>query len=135
MLTIIAFLLPGLFSSSVHAAPVPGADAPRPVARVEVSTFWVDFNDVEVDDHEDEEFTLENTGDVPVKVEDIDFDGDSDVFDLDQSCPDVLEPGDDCDLTVTFHPEEPGRFSGDVEIETSIGRLHVNVSGEAVDKF
>jgi hypothetical protein len=107
------------------------ADA-RPVARVDVSTLWIDFDEVELGDDANDEFTLENSGEVPVEIEDMDLNGDSDVFQFDSDCPDILQPGDDCSIQVTFEPEELGEFSGDIEIETSAGELNVTLSGVGI---
>ena len=99
-------------------------------SRLELSDFWMDFGKVQVGDQESESVQLENTGDVPVAVKDVDFSGD-DGFEVDGGdCERVLAPGESCEIEVTFEPEEAGRFSGEVEIETAIGDLEFNVSGE-----
>ena len=54
-----------------------------------------------------------------------------DGFDVDGGdCERVLAPGETYDIEVSFEPEEAGRFTGEVEIETAIGELEFNVSGE-----
>jgi hypothetical protein len=103
-------------------------------ARLELSDFWMDFGEVQIGDQERETLQLENTGDVAVEITDVDFAGD-DGFDVDGGdCERILAPGESCDIDVSFEPEEAGRFSGEVEIETAIGELEFNVSGEGVHK-
>jgi len=99
-------------------------------ARLELSNGWLDFGQLEVGDTALETIELRNTGDRPVTIFDIDFLGD-DAFQIDGGdCEKTLEPGDSCEIEVEFLPEEPGSFEGELEVETSVGELDAQLSGE-----
>ncbi len=101
------------------------------LARLELSESWLDFGELQVGDSSSETVEIENTGEVSVRIEDVDFGGD-DSFQVDgNDCEGVLAPGKSCEIEVQFEPEEAGRFRGDVEIETPIGDLEFQVLGEA----
>jgi|GEM_PF-2622516 len=102
--------------------------------RLELSDRWIDFDEVELGDSDSQTLTLENTGDRPVEVYNVDYSGD-DGFQVDGGdCEGILEPGRSCDIEIQFEPEELGRASGEVEIETSVGDLDVNVDGRGVSE-
>ena len=102
--------------------------------NLELSDRWIDFNEVELGDSDSQTLTLENSGDRAVEIYSVDYSGD-DGFQVDGGdCEGILEPGQTCDIEIQFEPEEPGRASGEVEIETSVGDLDVNVDGRGVSE-
>jgi hypothetical protein len=102
--------------------------------RLELSDRWIGFDEVELGDSDSQALTLENTGDRAVEIYNVDYSGD-DGFQVDGGdCEGLLEPGQTCDIEIQFEPEELGRASGEVEIETSVGDLDVNVDGRGVSE-
>jgi hypothetical protein len=102
-------------------------------ARLELSEGGVDFGELEVGDSASETIELTNTGDEPVRVEDVDYTRDDFLAVDDGDCEGaVLLPGESCEFDITFNPDEPGRFRGSVEIETASGDLELTLEGEAV---
>ena len=102
-----------------------------PHARLELSSGWLDFGQVEIGDTASDSVELRNVGATPVSIKDVDFFGD-DAFQVDGGdCEKTLEPGESCDIEIEFNPGEIGSFSGELEVETAIGDLEMQVSGEA----
>jgi hypothetical protein len=100
--------------------------------RLVLSDHWIDFDEVEVGDSDTQTLTVENEGDSSLRILNIDLDGDDNAFSMDSSCPDELEPGESCDIDVTFEPEEYGRFRGEVEITTPEDQVEAQLEGRGV---
>jgi len=99
--------------------------------RLDLSDRWIDFGTLEVGDQDSQVITVENTGDESVEIFAVDIQGD-DPFQVDgNDCERRLEPGDACDIEVSFEPEENGEFSAEVEIDSSLGEFEVQISGES----
>jgi len=99
--------------------------------RLELSDRWLDFGTLEVGEQDSQVVTVENSGDQSVEIFTVDIQGD-DPFQVDgNDCERWLEPGDSCDIEVNFEPEEDGEFSAEVEIDSSIGNVEIQVSGES----
>ena len=101
--------------------------------RLELSEWFYDFGEVDVGDSDSDSIELTNTGDIPVMIEDVDFSGDDGLEVDGGDCEgQLLEPGDSCQIDISFAPEEPGHFNGRLEVETPIGDLELDIEGDGV---
>ena len=94
---------------------------------------WVDFGRIEVGDTTTETVDLINATQRPIEITDIDVSGD-DAFNVNDSDCDgrTLAVGDRCQIDIHFEPEEAGEFSGEIEVESSLSDVEIQLEGEAV---
>jgi hypothetical protein len=84
-----------------------------------------------------ETVSVTNTGTEPLRVAGVAFtDNPGEAFDVKSDCPDQpVEPGDQCDIEVTFHPEKPGEYHATLTLHADgLKRRTLEVSGAARDR-
>lgn len=90
------------------------------------------FGRVRVGSSESATFTLRNRSRIPVYINDIDLDGDNAFQDRD-NCPRILLQGQGCRVRVRFHPQFPGRYEAELNIElTGADDIEVDLRGRGV---
>ncbi len=78
-----------------------------------------DFGYVEAGDSDTAEFTLSNTGGATLEINAVDTTDAVFAYELGDSLPLSLEPGEDTTVTVTFSPDSNDSFSGLLEVESN----------------
>lgn len=88
-----------------------------PLALLQLSTTSLTFGEQPINSSSQAQIlTLTNTGNLGLNLSSIDITGD---FNLTSDCPDVLEPGESCNLTVIFFPESTGNLAGTITIASN----------------
>jgi hypothetical protein len=109
--------------------PVPVADGPSSGAQLSSDALAFDEQAVGTRSAA-QAVTLTNTGESLLGVRGITRQGD---FSYEHDCDLFLEPGDSCDLSITFSPIAAGQRDGALVIDTSADEIAVDLSGVGVD--
>ncbi|MEP4545556.1 MAG: choice-of-anchor D domain-containing protein [Saccharospirillum sp.] len=122
----------GSFSIEVRGEGVPAGSLPTEGADMQASPLVLDFGPVPVGDVSPaQSVSIENMGDAILSnfagggVSGANFNG----F---QNCAGGLAPGNTCEFTYTFLPDEEGEFSGSTSISTDAGTVTIEMSGRGI---
>ncbi|MFC2085179.1 choice-of-anchor D domain-containing protein, partial [Bacteroidota bacterium] len=111
-----------------------GNGVPTPTAIISLSSYSINFGEVQIDNASDQTITVTNNGEADLNVTNITsnegaFEVSSTIF--------TLSPGTNKQLTITFTPTEQRQYSGQITIESNAsnssgGNTFINVEGEGV---
>lgn len=126
---------PTATATSRPAGGTGGGGDVTPVAVVAPKS--LDFGRLGASRTAEQSVTLANTGTEYLVVEEAEISGRTEVFSVDAgSCLEAtgIEPGSDCEITVTFTPGSPGSYAGSLDIEHSgpTSPTRVPLNGEGV---
>lgn len=85
-------------------------------AHVDINPSYLDFGVIEIDNNDTQSVYILNESEHPKTIEDVSFFGSLEIF-VDNYCPDVLGPGEECEVEVTANCELFGFIDGSLEIE------------------
>lgn len=102
---------------SPQSASLNGVGVAGPVSDLALSATTLDFGTQDINTTSDVyPAVAANVGTVNVTITNIDTSGD---FSQTNDCPGVLEPGDDCTLSVSFNPTQPGSLEGSLTVTSN----------------
>ena len=101
------------------------------LGEIEPSESYIDFWEVEIGESEFMDFELVNNHPFAVEITNVDLNADLSIFDINEDCLGVLNPGDNCYVEVIFSPQEVESYWGSIDIETSTREwIQVDIQGE-----
>ncbi len=92
-----------------------------------LDTDFIDFGNVKINETQDISITITNTGNTPLQINSI-LVTDTQNFTLTNSCPDILQVGENCQISITLTPKQAGKIKGVLTVDTDAGTKTVDIT-------